>query len=147
VPARRLGEQIRSFAFIGAVSTVAYAALFTVLRTFAPAGVANAAAVVVTAIGNTAANRRLTFDVRDRASLVRDHAAGLVGLALAVAITTSAVGMLGLLVPHAGRALELAVLVGANATATVARFVILRSFIAGSRVPVMPSGSLGETRS
>lgn len=64
-PPRSLRDQIRSFAVIGAVSTLAYAALFTALRSFVPVAVANVVALGVTAIGNTAANRRLTFDVRD----------------------------------------------------------------------------------
>jgi putative flippase GtrA len=147
LPPRPLLDQIRSFSVIGAVSTLAYAALFTALRSIAPAAVANAAALVVTAIGNTAANRRLTFDVRDRASLLRDHAAGLVGLGLAVAITTMAVGLLATLVPDAGRALELAVLIAANAVATVTRFIILRSFIAADRKLAVVATNLGEGRS
>jgi putative flippase GtrA len=141
---RPLRDQIRSFAVIGAVSTLVYAALFTALRSFFPIAVANVVALVVTAIGNTAANRRLTFDVRDRASLLRDHAAGFAGLGLAVAITTMAVGLLAVLVPDAGWALELTVLIAANATATVVRFVILRAFIAGDRMPVVTT-TLGKS--
>ena len=40
------------------------------------AGGANALALALTAVGNTAANRRLTFGVRGRAGLVRHHALG-----------------------------------------------------------------------
>jgi putative flippase GtrA len=84
---------------------------------------------VVTAIGNTAANRRLTFRITGRASLLRDHAAGLAAFGLALAITTGAVGLLERLAPNPGRALEIIVLVTANGLATVARFVLLRSWI------------------
>ena len=44
-------------------------------RCSAPPG-ANAAALALTAVGNTAANRRLTFGVRGREGLVRQHVRG-----------------------------------------------------------------------
>ncbi len=87
----------------------------------------------MTAIGNTAANRRLTFAVRDRAGALRDQVGGLVALGAALAITTVAVELLGALAPGAGRAAELAVLVAANLLATVCRFILLRRWIAGPR--------------
>ena len=128
-----LGREVVSFAAIGIVSTAAYAVLYLLLRTIVGATAANAGALVVTAIGNTAANRRLTFGVRDRGSMLRDQAGGLVALGVALAITTASVQVLGALIPDAGRLVELAVLVVANALATVARFVLLRTWIAGDR--------------
>jgi putative flippase GtrA len=130
---RRLGRELASFAAIGVASTAAYALLYLVLRTGLGPAVANAMALLITAIGNTAANRRLTFGVRGGRSMLRDQAGGLVALGVALVITTAAVSLLAALVPHAGRALELAVLVLANALATVARFVLLRTWIAGDR--------------
>ena len=137
-----------TFAAIGVVSTAAYAALYLLLRTVTGATAANALALVLTAIGNTAANRRLTFGVRDGQSMVRDQVGGLLALAMALAITTASVSLLGAVAPHAGRLVELAVLVVANALATVARFVLLRSWIAGDRrrAPVNAS-PLHEPRS
>jgi putative flippase GtrA len=128
-----LGREVVSFAAIGIASTAAYAVIYLVLRTTVGATAANTGALVITAIGNTAANRRLTFGVRDRGSMLRDQAGGLVALGVALAITTAAVQVLGALVPDAGRLVELAVLVVANALATVARFVLLRTWIAGDR--------------
>ena len=93
----------------------------------------NALALILTAVGNTAANRRLTFAVRDRAGALRDQVGGLVALGVALAITSVAVGLLGTLAPGAGRAVELAVLVAANVLATVCRFILLRRWIAGPR--------------
>jgi putative flippase GtrA len=101
---------------------------------------ANAVALVVTAIGNTAANRRLTFGVRGRRSLVRDQAAGLVAFAIALALTTGAIALLGWLAPNASRITELAALVVANALVTVVRFLLLRSLIAAPiRIEGRPS--------
>ena len=128
-----LGRQLVAFAAIGLVSTAAYAVLYLLLRSFTGAAAANALALVLTAVANTAANRRLTFGVRDRGSMLRDQAVGLLALGVALAITTASVGLLSALAPRAGRLVELAVLVTANALATVARFVLLRSWIASER--------------
>ncbi len=137
-----LGREVLSFAVIGIISTAAYAVLYLLLRTVVSATMANAGALVITAIGNTAANRSLAFRVRDRGSMLRDQAAGLVALGVALTITTASVQLLGALAPHAGRLVELAVLVVANALATVARYVLLRTWIAGDRdraaYPVSP---------
>jgi putative flippase GtrA len=126
-------RQVASFAAIGVVSTAAYAAIYTGLRLVLDPAASNALALIVTAIGNTAANRRLTFAVRDRAGALRDQAGGLVALGIALAITTLAVTALRALAPDAGRAAELAVLVGANVIATICRFLVLRRWIAGAR--------------
>lgn len=131
--AQGLGRELVVFATIGVVSTAAYAVLFLMLRSVMDATAANALALVVTAVGNTAANRRLTFGVLGGRSMVRDQVGGLVALGVALAITTGSVTLLAALVPGAGRLVELVVLVLANALATVARFVLLRSWIAGDR--------------
>ena len=128
-PARSIADEIRSFAIIGVLSTLAYVVLFTALRSVASATIANAIALVVTAIGNTAANRRLTFQVTGRETMLRDQAAGLAAFGLALAITTGAVSLLERLAPNPGRALEIVVLVAANGLATVARFVLLHLWI------------------
>ncbi len=123
---RRTVRQAGSFAIIGVASTLAYVALFAILRTTSPAAIANAMALVLTAIGNTAANRRLTFDAQGRDGLARDHAAGLLAFAIALAITTASLAGLDRVAPGAGRPAELTVLVAANALATVLRFLLLR---------------------
>jgi putative flippase GtrA len=125
-------RQLASFAAIGVVSTGAYVLLYAALRTSLGPAASNAVALLATAVGNTAANRRLTFGVRDRTGAVRDQAGGLVVLGVALSITTLAVTVLGAVAPGAGRATELAVLVGANVLATASRFLLLRRWIAGS---------------
>jgi putative flippase GtrA len=132
-------RQVASFAAIGVVSTAAYVAIYAALRQALEPWPANALALVVTAVGNTAANRRLTFAVRDRRGAVRDQVGGLVALGVALAITSLAVGILGAVAPDAGRLAELAVLVAANALATACRFLLLRRWIVGSRRVPAPS--------
>jgi putative flippase GtrA len=125
-PRRDTLRQAASFGFVGLVSTLAYVALYAWLRQGASAGLANALALVATAVGNTAANRRLTFEVRGRQGLTRDLAAGLVALGVALVITTASVAALDVLAAHRGRLMEIAVLVAANAVATLVRFQLLR---------------------
>jgi putative flippase GtrA len=123
--ARVARRQLPSFAAIGVVSTLAYLGLFWLLRSVTGAVAANAVALGVTAVANTAANRRFTFGVTGRHRRLRQHLEGLVVFGLGLAMTT---GALGLLAP-ATRVAELAVLVAANAAATLLRFVLLRSWV------------------
>jgi putative flippase GtrA len=117
------------------VSTLAYFGLYTLFRDLAPALVANVAALLITALGNTAANRRFTFGVRGRRALARDHTGGLIALLIALAITTASLTALRVLAADPGRLAELVVLGGANLVATVTRFVLLRAWIYHPRAP------------
>jgi putative flippase GtrA len=121
--------QLLRFGVIGLFSTAAYALVYWLLREFSSAPVANAAALVLTGLANTAANRRLTFGVRGRRALVRDHLGGLAALGIALLTTSAAIAGLQALAPGAGRLLELAVLSTANVVATVTRFLLLRAWI------------------
>jgi putative flippase GtrA len=132
-------RQIGSFGVIGVASTAAYVLLYSLLREVTPAGVANALALVITAVGNTAANRWLTFGIRGRDGLARDHAAGLLALGVALFITSASLVVLTAVRPHHGRTTEIAVLVGANAAATVARFLLLRIAINRARAARQPA--------
>ncbi len=126
-------RQISRFITIGIGSTLAYLVLYAVLRGALSAELANGVALVITAVANTAANRRLTFGVSGRQTLVRDHAAGILAFAIALAITTLSIAALHRYAPDAGRATELGVLVVANVLATITRFIVLRSLISRPR--------------
>jgi glycosyltransferase involved in cell wall biosynthesis len=117
------------FMGIGVLSTIAYALLYLLLHGPLGAGGANAAALAITAVGNTAANRRLTFGVRGRAGLVRHHGRGAVVYALTLGLTTFALASLHRIDGTPPRALELAVLVLAGAAATVTRYLALRTWV------------------
>jgi putative flippase GtrA len=137
---RRLG-QLLPFAAIGVVSTLAYVAIYAIFRAWLPAAGANAVALVMTAVGNTAANRRITFDVRGGAGMVRDQLAGLLAFGIALAITTVSVELLHATAPDAGQEAEIAVLLTANVAATAVRFLILRRALkrrAGARPEMVP---------
>ncbi|HEY6057360.1 MAG TPA: glycosyltransferase [Candidatus Limnocylindrales bacterium] len=138
-PTSPILRQVRRFVVIGVASTVAYILLYGGLRTVASAPLSNALALVGTAIGNSAANRRLTFEVRGSDGLARHHLTGLLALGIALAITSASIGLLSVVAPQAGRGVELMVLVVANAVATVVRFVLLRTSITSPRARVMPN--------
>jgi putative flippase GtrA len=126
-------RQVAIFGSIGVVSTLAYVVLYAALRVISPAVAANAIALVVTAVGNTTANRRLTFAVRGRDGLARDHAAGLLAFGAALAITSTSLALLDIVAPGASRDAELTVLVAASTLATLVRFLLLRSALGGTR--------------
>jgi putative flippase GtrA len=113
------------FAAIGVASTVAYGVLYLVLRpVIGPFG-ANFGALLITAVLNTAANRRLTFGVRGGDGLVGDHAVGLFAFGAGLALTTGSLALLHA-VGDPSRVVELVALTLANALATLLRFVALR---------------------
>jgi len=125
----RLGRQLPRFAAIGVVSTLAYLALYWLLRTQASAMVANAVALLASAVANTAANRRWTFGVRGGRARLRHHLEGLAVFGLGLALTSGALWLLDLVAGDAGRAAEMAALLAANAAATLLRFILLRSWV------------------
>ena len=120
---------VARFLGVGVLSTIAYALLYVLLHGPLGADGANVAALAITGVGNTAANRRLTFGLRGSRGLVRQHAAGFLVFLLTVGLTTGALAVLHDLVAAPPRALELAVLVAASTVATVTRYVALRSWV------------------
>src|SRR3989441_5343980 len=129
----RLSNQLRSLAVIGVLSTLAYIACYAAFRLALPPTLANAVSQLLTALGNTAANRRLTFDASGNGVAARDHLGGLTAFAIALGLTTSTIAALHVVAPGASRLTELAVLVVANLIATVVRFLLLRTWIAPAR--------------
>jgi putative flippase GtrA len=103
--------------------------LFLLLRGSLGAGGANALALAITAVANTAANRRLTFGVQGRHGLLRQHAAGAIVYAITLGLTAGALDVLHGLAPGASRHVELAVLVLASLAATVTRYVALKTWV------------------
>ncbi|WP_199733645.1 glycosyltransferase [Micromonospora sp. BL4] len=121
-----LPRQLVRFAAVGAASTLAYLLLFVATRGALGAQPANLLALLVTAVANTAANRRLTFGITGRRHAGRHHAQGLLAFALGLALTSGSLAVLHAVAAVPTRPVELAVLVAANLAATVLRFVLLR---------------------
>ena len=126
---RDLPLQIARFTVIGVASTIAYVVLFLLLRTIMSAQVANVISLLVTAVANTAANRRLTFGISGRSNAARHQVKGLIAFGIGLALTS---GALAALAPaHPGRLAEVSVLIAANLVATVIRFLLYRHWVFG----------------
>jgi len=125
VPPGMVGQMVR-FGIVGVVSTVAYALLYLMLHPMMGAQAANLAALLLTAIANTAANRAFTFRVRGRTGVARHQLHGLLVFAFGLAITSGSLFALHRFDPTVSKELELSVLVLANLVATLVRFVALR---------------------
>ncbi|MFD8415573.1 glycosyltransferase [Streptomyces sp. HUAS TT3] len=126
---RGLARQLLGFCTIGVLSTLCYLALYSLFRLGAGPQLANAAALLLSAVANTAANRRLTFGVRGRARAVRHQAQGLVVFAVGLALTGGSLAALGAATADPAHSTELAVLITANLAATVLRFLLFRAWV------------------
>jgi len=133
VPAT-LTRQLVRFAGIGVVSTLAFLGLFVLLRPALGAQPANLLALLLTAVANTAANRRLTFGVRGSEARGRHHVQGLVVFGIGLGLTSGSLAAVHTWFPEPGRLVELSALVVANAAATLARFMVLRRWVFGPAV-------------
>ncbi|MDP9219399.1 MAG: GtrA family protein, partial [Actinomycetota bacterium] len=126
-----LVAQVVRFAGIGVVSTLAYLALYAGLRGGLGAQLANLVALLVTAVGNTAANRRLTFGVRGRVDAVKHQSQGLAVFAVGLLLTSGSLALLHAALTAPPVWLELGILVVANLVATLVRFLLLRRWVFG----------------
>ncbi|MDY7085488.1 MAG: dolichyl-phosphate beta-glucosyltransferase [Actinomycetota bacterium] len=132
VPTGLTGQLIR-FAAVGVISTLAYLALYALLRQGMNPQPANLLALLATALANTAANRRLTFNVRGSDGAWRHQAQGLLVFAVGLGLTSGSLAMLDALHSAPAKPVELAVLVLANLLATAVRFLLLRSWVFRTR--------------
>jgi len=150
VPAGLTAQLVR-FAAIGIASTLAYLLLYAVLRTGLGPQWANFTALLITAIGNTAANRRLTFGVRGNESAWRHQAQGLLVFAIGLTVTSGSLTLLDATTTSPSKLVELAALVTANLIATAARFLLLRIWVFRTRRPTAatqwPAEATAATRS
>jgi glycosyltransferase involved in cell wall biosynthesis/putative flippase GtrA len=127
-PLGLLGQLVR-FGIVGVLSTAAFAVLYLLFSHVVGSQVANFVALLLTAIANTAANRRLTFGVHGRDRALTHHVQGLVVFGVAWVITSSALAALHAWDPGASSLTQVLVLTAANLLATIVRFVLLRVWV------------------
>lgn len=130
-----LARQLVGFCVVGALSTLFYLLLYSACRSFTGPQIANALALLVSAVANTAANRRLTFGVRGRDRAVRHQAQGLVVFGIGLALTSGSLAALDAGAGNPSHGTELAVLIAANLAATVLRFLLFRAWVFPDRNP------------
>ena len=124
-----LRGQVLRFAAIGIVSTLAYAVLYALLRPDVGPLSANFLTLLVTTVGNTALNRRITFGLRGRIGAGRQQLQGLIVFAFAWGITSGSLVILDAVAPRAGHQVEILVLTAANLVATVLRFIMFKLWV------------------
>jgi putative flippase GtrA len=122
------GQVIR-FGLVGAISTLAFALLYLVLQGPFGAQQANFLALLLTAVGNTAANRRFTFGISGPTKFFAQQFQGLIVFLLAWGITSSSLLVLHAVNLDSAPSTELLVLTAANVFATLMRFVLLRIWV------------------
>ena len=125
--------QLARFTGIGVVMTLAYLTLYVALRGTLGEQCANVVAWVVTAIVDTAANRRLAFGVCGRSGAARAQVQGLVVFGIGMVLTSGSLFTLDAMVTHPTQPLELGVLIVANLLAGILRFSLLRHWVFASR--------------
>ena len=138
IPARRrhrgilrypLSRQLIRFTGVGIVCTLTSLALYAFLRPWIGAQPANAVALILTSLMNTALNRRLTFKITERRRMKRDHLNGLIVILVALLLTGGSLGVLHWLNPNATVAAELWTTTLSGFAATAVRFTMLRHWI------------------
>lgn len=121
--------QVVRFGIVGAFSTLAFALLYLLFQGPFGAQQGNFLALLLTAIANTAANRRFTFRIHGPERLFTQQFQGLVVFMVAWGITSSSLLLLHAVNPDASPSAELIVLTCANVFATLVRFALLRIWV------------------
>ena len=124
---------------------MAYVLVYLGLRIPLAPQPANAISLLVTALLNTAVNRRVTFGIRGRPGLARHQAQGLLAFAAGLALTSAALTALHAAAPRPARSTEVTVLLAASLAATALRFVLYRRWVFRQRpgpspAPQIPAG-------
>jgi len=124
-----LTRQLVRFATIGVVSTVAYLILFLLLRDPLGSQGANALTLLITAIANTALNRRFTFGIIGPQRKTRQQLQGLIVFGLALGLTSGTLAAAHAITTTPPAAIELALIIVASAAAALIRFLLLRRWV------------------
>jgi len=122
-------RQLIRFTGVGVLCTASSLALYALLRQWIDPQLANAAALIVTSLMNTALNRRLTFKITSNRQRAQDHLKGLMVIVIAIVITGSSLGILHWVNPAATVAAELWATTLSGSVATAVRFTLLRHWI------------------
>ncbi|MEV7604821.1 GtrA family protein [Paenarthrobacter sp. NPDC089322] len=122
-------RQLLRFTGVGIVCTASSLAIYALLRPWIDPQLANAVALIVTSLMNTALNRRLTFKITGRKKRAQDHLNGVIVIVIALIITGGSLGVLHFFRPEATVTEELWTTTLSGFVATAVRFTLLRHWI------------------
>ncbi|WP_050668214.1 GtrA family protein [Luteipulveratus halotolerans] len=140
----RLGAEMVKFAAVGVGSTLLSLVLFVAFAHLTTHQWANALALILSTIANTAVNRSFTFGVRGREGAVRVQLQSLLLLAISWGLTALALWALQQIAPDASTWVAAAVFLGGNAVATIVRFWLLRRWFRPGERPASPDHGHAE---
>jgi glycosyltransferase involved in cell wall biosynthesis len=129
LPAPNTGAQILHFIDVGIISTILYAVLFLFGTQIVSATMANLIALLLSAVANTALNRRHTFGVRSPHRRLRAQIKGLAAFGLCLAFTSAGLAVAEGFTGKWATIGTLCVLTAANVAATAIRFVLMRTWV------------------
>lgn len=128
VPSGMLGQLLR-FGLVGVLSTAAYFVIYLLMRDTTGPQVANLTSLLLTAIANTATNRRVTFGVTGSKGALRHQVGGLVAFVVGLLLTSGSLWVLHQTVAGPGKVIEVGVLIIASGLSTLVRFLALRQMM------------------
>ncbi|MEV0532236.1 GtrA family protein [Kitasatospora sp. NPDC050463] len=128
-PAASAKRQIPSFLVIGVLSTLFYLGLYVVARQLVDPQAANLIALAVSAVANTAANRRFTFGITGSEGALRHQLQGAVAFLIGLGLSSGVLALLDVAAPDASKLVEVGGLVVANGLATVVRFLLMKVWV------------------
>lgn len=126
---RGTGRQLPSFLVIGVLSTLFYLVLYVGARWLVDPQAANLIALAVSAVANTAANRRFTFGIKGSEGALRHQVQGAVAFLIGLGLSSGTLALLDMAAPDASKAVEVAGLIAANGLATVVRFLLMKVWV------------------
>ncbi|HEY8480782.1 MAG TPA: GtrA family protein [Spirillospora sp.] len=126
---RNLIGRVSAFAVIGALCTVAWLVLYLAFRAAMPPLAANALALVLTTVANTAANRRFTYRVAGPERALRHQLEGGAVFLVGLSLSSGGLALLHAVAPGASRPVEIVAMLGSYALATLVRFALLDRWV------------------
>lgn len=122
-------RQLIRFTGVGIICTASSLAIYALLRPWIDPQFANAIALILTSLMNTALNRRLTFKITGGRKRAQDHLNGVIVIVIALVITGGSLGVLHFFRPEATVSEELWTTTLSGFVATGVRFTLLRHWI------------------
>lgn len=134
-PRATLPHQLLRFAAVGCLGTAVSAVLYLVFRLWWDAAVANLAAIALSTVVSTEANRRFTFDGA-AADRIREYVQSAATVAFCAVSSSAALVVLVHVVDEPTVLHESLSVAGASVLGGLIRFLVLRNWVFGVRATV-----------